>query len=179
MNNQLYHYGIKGMKWGVRRTPEQLGHYSDGKKRKIAKKDAKRYVKAKMGYGEGAGTRRKLLKAELSEKMKDSTYKSAFDNYVENANYEKAGRAAKRERRIRDITSNKVVRTGAKIAGVAAAVGVGYKIASQNPVAQRKAKVFVDGIKRIGIVDLFASGQYTKTGRAYVLGNLLKDAALG
>lgn len=25
MNNELMHYGIKGMKWGVRRTPEQLG----------------------------------------------------------------------------------------------------------------------------------------------------------
>lgn len=23
---ELYHYGVKGMKWGVRRTPEQLGH---------------------------------------------------------------------------------------------------------------------------------------------------------
>lgn len=25
-DNELYHYGVKGMKWGVRRTPEQLGH---------------------------------------------------------------------------------------------------------------------------------------------------------
>lgn len=30
--SSLTHYGVKGMKWGVRRTPEQLGHVKKGTK---------------------------------------------------------------------------------------------------------------------------------------------------
>ena len=29
-DNELYHHGVKGMKWGVRRTPAQLGHDTGG-----------------------------------------------------------------------------------------------------------------------------------------------------
>jgi len=35
MDSKLYHYGVKGMRWGVRRTPEQLGHCC--KQRKLKK----------------------------------------------------------------------------------------------------------------------------------------------
>lgn len=44
-----------------------------------AAKDAKRYSEAQMNYGRGAGTQRKLLNAELKEKMKDEVYKAAFE----------------------------------------------------------------------------------------------------
>ena len=30
MAEEIWHHGIKGMKWGVRHTPEQLGHKSGG-----------------------------------------------------------------------------------------------------------------------------------------------------
>lgn len=33
-NDALYHHGIKGMRWGVIRTPEQLGHKSKKKRAK-------------------------------------------------------------------------------------------------------------------------------------------------
>lgn len=38
---ELYHYGVKGMKWGIRRTPEQLGrkiNKLDNKNAKLTKK---------------------------------------------------------------------------------------------------------------------------------------------
>ena len=31
---ELYHHGVKGMKWGVRRSPSQLGHKTGTKRKK-------------------------------------------------------------------------------------------------------------------------------------------------
>ena len=114
---ELYHYGIMGMHWGVRRYQPYPGDYhGDGKytgrtnrqvkrTQRMAKKDAKRYANAKMYYGEGAGTRRKLLKAELDKKRKDPVYKEAFDRYVENADYASSAKRAKKERKTRDAAA--------------------------------------------------------------------------
>lgn len=39
-NNELYHFGIKGMKWGIRRTPIQLGHKTKNKNQRKNDKQA-------------------------------------------------------------------------------------------------------------------------------------------
>ena len=81
--DMLCHHGIKGQKWGVRRFQNENGTYTDeGKQRyKVsfgtrhkAKKDAKEFARAKMFYGEGAGNRRKLIKATVSERSKDAGF---------------------------------------------------------------------------------------------------------
>lgn len=39
MAEEIWHHGIKGQKWGIRHTPEQLGHKTGGSKSTSAKKD--------------------------------------------------------------------------------------------------------------------------------------------
>ena len=43
-NEYLAHHGVKGMKWGVRRTPEQLGHHTKGRS------EAVRLTNGTIGY---------------------------------------------------------------------------------------------------------------------------------
>lgn len=71
--NELYHYGVKGMKWGVRRTPEQLGHkkrsnrpYRSPKKTMVEKSIRKKQMLAEEILG------RSLTKSQVAPRNRDS-----------------------------------------------------------------------------------------------------------
>ena len=119
--NELAHFGIKGMHWGIRRFQNEDGTLTEaGKKRyREASKDAKEFARAKMYYGEGAGTRRKLIKAKVTEKSKDAGYKEAFDYALSQQDMNKHAEAAKRERKAKDV-KNTAEKTGRGIINIAA-----------------------------------------------------------
>lgn len=140
----LMHYGVKGMRWGHRKTD------LPGVSRKVnkeASEDAREFARAKMFYGEGAGTRRKLIKAKVQAKSKQNPdYKKAFEHHLEQQDLGKHADKAKSERRRKDVAAGttKTVKgahrqlTGGfgNVSLAAAVLAGGVVVAKQNNIDQ-------------------------------------------
>ena len=74
MTQALKHYGILGMKWGVRRTPEQLGHRTARKEERAQKKAEKREARAQ----------KKAEKREAKQAAEEKRRKDAYDKMTPN-----------------------------------------------------------------------------------------------
>lgn len=104
LDDFLAHYGVKGMKWGQRGAASNRPEGVSAKVNRDAKKDAQEFARAKMFYGEGAGNRRKLIKATVEQKSKTNpSYKKAFDYHAESQDMSKHASKAQRERKRKDV----------------------------------------------------------------------------
>lgn len=107
----LSHHGVKGQKWGVR------NNRAPGASRSVnrhAKKDASEFARAKAFFGEGAGTRRKLINQTISSKSKNMPgYKEALDFHLGKQDQAKHVSKAVSERTRIDRTGRNKKRIGA------------------------------------------------------------------
>ena len=84
MNNELQHYGILGMKWGVRRYQNYDGSYTKkGLERYNKSKDKyddtkEQYKKSKQNYRYGSGTRKDIRVAKNEYKLAKNTLKKNY-----------------------------------------------------------------------------------------------------
>lgn len=106
----LEHFGVKGMKWGVRKDRAHgVSKHVDNH----ARKDAEEFARARSFYGEGAGTRRKLIKQTVEAKSKNLPgYKQAFDHHLERQDMSKHASKAVSERNRKDRRTKTKQRAG-------------------------------------------------------------------
>ncbi len=113
---ELYHHGIKGMRWGVRRSPEQLGRKERREKRRREKErrehnELRKSTDAKKLYK----NRSKLSDKELKNRINRLEMESKLQGYANPRHSSSKGG-------IRDIAKGKI---NAWIGGAIGAMAIG------------------------------------------------------
>lgn len=70
-DSELKHHGIKGMKWGIRRTKEQLGYKMSPKKKKRSPNDENAFIKTAKKTGKAIGTAASNANAKRKERKEE------------------------------------------------------------------------------------------------------------
>ena len=107
VNGELYHHGVKGMKWGVRRTKEQLGYRSTGVRSALARRSNEKVDAGFKNWGEN--TKKKTNAIELGKKA--NAAKMAYEKDKSNKALKSAYKSANKEYK-KALSDNTTYRKG-------------------------------------------------------------------
>lgn len=94
-NDELKHYGVKGMKWGIRRTPAQLGHTTKSKKKREAADEDSGESKPSAGKRIASAVKNRRA-ASQQKKVEKSSDKQVSKKKVSEMSDEELRRVVKR-----------------------------------------------------------------------------------
>lgn len=97
---ELFHHGIKGMKWGVRRTPEQLGHKKNSSKnshKKNSSKNSRKKNSSEKGSAEWLAIIPFVTNALAMTTIAVAPYAHAGKKAIDAVRYKKERNEAKRD----------------------------------------------------------------------------------
>ena len=132
---ELYHHGIKGQKWGIRRTAAQLGHRVAGAASKTGKVLYKGASKAGKATGKAVGKGAKIAKKAAVNKVKQVYTEHKEKKYYKKLHKKKLSQMTDKE--ISDLTKRVKVEAGLKDAKYESRVQNArkfYKSVAQQPV---------------------------------------------
>ena len=115
MSEYMYHSGIKGQKWGIRRFQNEDGTLTEEGKRRYGSTDT------------GTGGKKNKPK---KEKPESSTWKSKDAGYLSDAELNRRNSRLQREKQYRDMTRSRAAKAGKWIAATAGTILVASAIAT-------------------------------------------------
>lgn len=97
-NDELYHYGVKGMKWGVRRTAAQLGHLvkkgASKIKNRISESNEKRKIRKQNEANKGKPVS-EMTDDELKQRLNRLDMEKRYSDYMKALNPKKESKVKK------------------------------------------------------------------------------------
>lgn len=145
--DELYHYGVKGMKWGVRRFEDKYGRLTaKGKARYENFRTARRTRNAQKYYDKASKNDERIKELKKKRANLDSDERSAYDNRIRKLEKEKAQNLKDAEAKEQGKLSRNQKRVLIGTAAAAAVIGTyaAYKFAdsghAQAMIAKGKAK---------------------------------------
>lgn len=85
-NNELYHYGVRGMRWGIRRFQRKDGSLTPAGEKRRARLEAEiKQLNSKHGSGNGDDSRRKTVNEMTDEELRERTNRMQLESNYYNA----------------------------------------------------------------------------------------------